>query len=186
EILVRSEGVFAGYYRNEEATRETVDADGWLHSGDVGEFDAEGYLRITDRKKDIIITAGGKNLSPSWIENKLKVSPWVREAIVIGDRRKYVTALIGIELDTVRDWATRQQIAFTTYRDLTEKSEVRRLIQDWVDEVNAELAQVEQVKQFAFLPKELDHEEGELTATQKVKRKAITTMFADLVEGMYR
>ena len=186
EILVRSEGVFPGYYRNEEATRETVDADGWLHSGDVGEFDADGYLRITDRKKDIIITAGGKNVSPSWIENKIKVSPWVREAIVIGDRRKYVTALIGIELDTVRDWATRQQIAFTTYRDLTEKPEVRRLIQDWVDEVNAELAQVEQVKQFAFLPKELDHEEGELTATQKVKRKAITTMFADLVEGMYR
>lgn len=186
EILVRSEGVFAGYYRNEEATRETVDADGWLHSGDVGEFDAEGYLRITDRKKDIIITAGGKNLSPSWIENKLKVSPWVREAIVIGDRRKYVTALIGIELDTVRDWATRQQIAFTTYRDLTEKPEVRRLIQDWVNQVNAELAQVEQVKRIAFLPKELDHEEGELTATQKVKRKAITTMFADLVEGMYR
>ncbi len=185
EILVRSTGVFAGYYRNEEATRETVDSDGWLHSGDVGEFDAEGYLRITDRKKDIMITAGGKNVSPSWIENKLKVSPWVREAIVIGDRRKYLTALIGIELDTVRDWATRQQIPFTTYKDLTEKPEVRRLIQQWVDEVNGELAQVEQVKRFALLPKELDHEEGELTATQKVKRRAITTMFEDLVEGMY-
>jgi long-chain acyl-CoA synthetase len=186
EILIRSSGVFAGYYRNEEATRETVDADGWLHSGDVGEFDAEGYLRITDRKKDIMITAGGKNITPSWIENKLKVSPYVREAIVIGDRRKYVAALIGIELDTVRDWATRKQIAFTTYEDLTTKPEVRTLVQAWVDQVNADLAPVEQVKKFALLPKELDHEDGELTATQKVKRRAIAAMFGDLVEGLYR
>jgi long-chain acyl-CoA synthetase len=186
EILIRSSGVFAGYYRNEEATRETVDAEGWLHSGDVGEFNAEGYLRITDRKKDIMITAGGKNITPSWIENKLKVSPYVREAIIIGDRRKYVAALIGIELDTVRDWATRQQIAFTTYEDLTTKPEVRALVQEWVDAVNADLAPVEQVKKFALLPKELDHEDGELTATQKVKRRAIAAMFSDLVEGLYR
>jgi long-chain acyl-CoA synthetase len=186
EILIRSAGVFAGYYRNEEATRETVDTEGWLHSGDVGAFDAEGYLRITDRKKDIMITAGGKNITPSWIENKLKVSPYVREAIIIGDRRKYVTALIGIELDTVRDWATRQQIAFTTYEDLTTKPEVRTLVQEWVDTVNTDLAPVEQVKKFALLPKELDHEDGELTATQKVKRRAIAAMFSELVEGLYR
>jgi long-chain acyl-CoA synthetase len=186
EILVRSAGVFAGYYRNEAATRETVDEDGWLHSGDVGELDAEGYLRITDRKKDIIITAGGKNISPSWIENRLKCSPWVREAIVIGDRRRYVTALIGIELDTVGDWATRQRIAYTTYKDLSEHPDVRRLIGTWVDEVNTELANVEQVKKFSLLPKALDHEEGELTATQKVKRRAIASRFGDLVESMYR
>ena len=186
EILVKGPGVFAGYYRNEEATRETVDADGWLHSGDVGVFDAEGYLTITDRKKDLIITAGGKNIAPSWIENMLKVSPYVREAIVIGDRRKYVSALIGIELDTVGDWATRQRIPFTTYRDLSERPEVRKLIQEWVDKVNADLAQVEHVKKFALLPKELDHEEGELTATQKVKRRAIASRFGELVDGMYR
>lgn len=186
EILIRSSGVFAGYYRNEAATRDTVDADGWLHSGDIGEFDAEGYLKITDRKKDIMITAGGKNISPSWIENKLKVSPYLREAIVIGDRRKYVAALIGIELDTVRDWATRRQLAFTTYEDLTTKPEVRTLVQEVVDAVNADLAPVEQVKKFALLPKELDHEDGELTATQKVKRRAIAAMFGDLVEGLYR
>ncbi|MBC7897415.1 MAG: AMP-binding protein [Cytophagaceae bacterium] len=186
EILVRSGGVFAGYYRNDDATRETVDAEGWLHSGDVGQLDAEGYLRITDRKKDIIITAGGKNISPSWIENRLKCSPWVREAIVIGDRRRFVTALIGIELDTVGDWATRQRIAYTTYKDLSEHAEVRRLIGTWVDEVNTELANVEQVKKFTLLPKALDHEEGELTATQKVKRRAIASRFEDLVESMYR
>ncbi len=186
EILVRSAAVFPGYYRNPEATAETVDAEGWLHSGDVGELDREGYLRITDRKKDLIITAGGKNISPSWIENRLKCSPWVREAIVIGDRRKYVTALIGIELDTVGDWATRQRVSYTTYRDLSEQASVLRLIADWVDVVNGELAQVEQVKRFVLLPKELDHEEGELTATQKVKRRAIVARFDELVESMYR
>jgi long-chain acyl-CoA synthetase len=186
EILVRSEGVFAGYYKNPEATRATVDAEGWLHSGDVGELDQDGYLQITDRKKDIIITAGGKNISPSWIENLLKVSPYVREAIVIGDRRKYLTALIGIELDTVGDWASRRRLPFTTYKDLSEKPEVVKLIAGVVDQVNAQLAQVEQIKKFALLPKELDHEEGELTATQKVKRRAIAQAFAGLVEGLYR
>jgi long-chain acyl-CoA synthetase len=152
----------------------------------VGELDEDGYLRITDRKKDLIITAGGKNISPSWIENRLKVSPYVREAIVIGDRRRYCTALIGIELDTVGDWATRRRLAFTTYKDLSEQAEVRTLIGEWVDTVNSELANVEQIKRFALLPKELDHEEGELTATQKVKRRAIASRFEDLVEGMYR
>jgi long-chain acyl-CoA synthetase len=186
EVLVRGPGVFAGYYRNPDATRETVDEEGWLHSGDVGELDEDGYLTITDRKKDLIITAGGKNISPSWIENRLKVSPYVREAIVIGDRRRYCTALIGIELDTVGDWAMRQKIAFTTYRDLSERPEVRRLIGAWVEDINGELANVEQIKKFCLLPKELDHEEGELTATQKVKRRAIATRFEELVEGMYR
>jgi long-chain acyl-CoA synthetase len=186
EILVRSEGVFAGYYRNPEATRDTVDEDGWLHSGDVGELDPDGYLRITDRKKDIIITAGGKNISPSWIENLLKVSPYVREAVVIGDRRPYVSALIGIELDTVADWASRRRIAFTTYQDLSSRAEVIELIAGVVDEVNEGLAQVERIKKFTLLPKELDHEEGELTATQKVKRKAIAHLFGGQVESMYR
>ena len=186
EILTRGPGTFAGYFKNEEATRETIDADGWLHTGDVGELDADGFLSITDRKKDIIITAGGKNISPSEIENRLKVSPYVREACVVGDRRKYLTALIGIETDTVGDWATRRNLPFTTYRDLTEKPEVVDLVRQWVDEVNRDLAQVETIKQFRLLPKELDPEEGELTATQKVKRRALEEEFADLIEGMYR
>lgn len=185
EILMRGPAIFMGYFNNEKATRDAIDEEGWLHTGDVGELDGDGYLTITDRKKDILITSGGKNISPSWIENKLKVSPYVRESIVIGDRRKYVTALIGIELDTVGDWATRKGVPFTTYQDLSEKVEVRSLIEEWVEEVNRSLANVEQVKRFALLPKELDHEDGQLTATQKVRRRAITAEFSDMIEGLY-
>jgi long-chain acyl-CoA synthetase len=115
EVLTRSEANFAGYFEDPAATAAALDDEGWLHTGDVGELDESGYLTITDRKKDLIITAGGKNISPSEIENRLKVSPYVREAIVVGDRRKYLTALIGIERDTVGDWATRRQLAYTTY-----------------------------------------------------------------------
>ena len=186
EILVRSAGVFRGYLNNESATRDTVDEQGWLHTGDVGTIDEDGYLKITDRKKDIIITAGGKNISPSEIENRLKVSPFIREAIVIGDRRKYLTALVGIELDTVGAWALRRGVSYTTYSDLTTKAEVLELVRDAVEEANADLAQVETIKRYALLPKELDQEEGELTATMKVKRKAIEAEFAPLIESLYR
>ncbi|HEV2062881.1 MAG TPA: AMP-binding protein [Solirubrobacteraceae bacterium] len=185
EVLTRSAGVFRGYLKNPEATAETVDPDGWLHTGDIGVIDDDGYLTLTDRKKDIIITAGGKNISPSEIENKLKVSPYVREAVVIGDRRKYLVALIGIEEDTVGDWAARRNLPFTTYGDLASKPEVRELIGEWVEEVNSDLAQVETIKKFALLRKELDHEDGELTATQKVKRAAIAQEFADEIEALY-
>ena len=185
EILTRGPHIFVGYFKNEEATAETVDADGWLHTGDVGELDADGYLKITDRKKDIIITAGGKNISPSEIENALKVSPYVREAVVIGDRRKYLTALIGIELDTVGAWATAKRIPYTTYDDLASKDEVHELISGVVDETNTQFAQVETIKKFTLLRKELDADDGELTATQKVKRKAIGERFADEIEAMY-
>jgi long-chain acyl-CoA synthetase len=186
EILLRSPTVFAGYFRNEEATRQTIGPDGWLHTGDVGHIDEGGHLHITDRKKDIIITAGGKNLSPSEIENKLKTSPYIREAAVIGDQRKFVSALIGIELDPVADWAQRKGLAFTTYADLAGKSEVRELVGEEVRKANHDLAQVEQIKAFRLLPKELDHEGGELTATQKVKRNVLVERFSELVEEMYR
>jgi long-chain acyl-CoA synthetase len=186
EILTRGSGTFVGYYRNPEATAETVDSDGWLHTGDVGVIDGDGFLTITDRMKDIIITAGGKNISPSEIENKLKVSPFIREAIVVGDGRKYLTALIGIESDTVGNWATRKQIPYTTYADLSAKPEVEKLIADVVAEANVELAQVETIKAFRLLQKELDQEDGEMTATQKVKRAAIAAEFADLIDSMYK
>jgi len=186
EILTRGAGTFLGYFKNPEATAETIDADGWLHTGDVGEIDEDGFLKITDRKKDIIITAGGKNISPSEIENMLKVSPYVKEAMVVGDGRKHLTALIGIELDTVGNWALQQRIGFTTYADLASKPQVVELVQGVVDEVNTQLAQVETIKQFRLLPKELDQEDGEVTATQKVKRRAVEREFADLIEEMYR
>ncbi|MCU1486342.1 MAG: fadD [Actinomycetia bacterium] len=185
EVLTRSAGNFLGYWGNEAATAEVLDEEGWLHTGDVGTLDADGFLTITDRKKDIIVTAGGKNIAPSEIENRLKVSPFIREAIVVGDRRKFVSALIGIEPDTVADWAGRQQLSFTTFRDLTTKPEVQALVRAAVDGVNAHLAQVEEIKAFRLLPAELDEEEGELTATQKVKRAAIERRYAPLIEEMY-
>ncbi len=185
EILTRSGGVFAGYWRKDEATRQTMTDDGWLRTGDVGEWVDGTHVRITDRMKDIIITAGGKNISPSMIENALKASPYIREAIVLGDGRKYLTALIGIELDTVGEWAQRRRLGYSTYRDLSEKPEVVELVAGIVKEVNARFAQVEQVKEFRLLPKELDHEDGELTATQKVKRSAITRTFGTTVSDMY-
>jgi long-chain acyl-CoA synthetase len=185
EIQTHHPGNFVGYWDKPEATAEALTPDGWLRTGDVGEWVEGTHIKITDRMKDIIITAGGKNISPSEIENALKASPFIKEAIVIGDKRKYLTALIGIELDTVGDWAQRRRLAYTTYRDLTDKPEVRDLVQSAVDEVNARFSSVEGIKRFQFLPKELDHEDGELTATQKVKRSAITDTFGELVESMY-
>ena len=185
EILTRSPAVFAGYLKDPEATAAAVDAEGWLHTGDVGVIDEHGHLTITDRKKDIIITAGGKNVSPSEIENRLKVSPYVREAMVVGDRRSYLVALIGIEADTVGDWAARRGLAFTTYGDLSRKPEVRELVAGWVDQVNQELARPETVKRFALFEKELDHEDGELTATLKVKRRALEQRFEREIEALY-
>jgi long-chain acyl-CoA synthetase len=186
EIQTRHPGVFAGYWRDPDATRRTLDPDGWLHTGDVGEWVDGTHVRITDRMKDIIITAGGKNVAPSEIENALKASPYVKEAVVIGDGRKYLTALIGIELETVGFWAQSRRLTFTTYRDLSEKPEVVALVQGIVDEVNTRFATVEQIKKFRMLPKELDHEDGELTATQKVKRASIVSTFDELVGSMYR
>jgi long-chain acyl-CoA synthetase len=185
EIEIKGEMVMREYWRNPEATSEAIGPDGYLRTGDLGSIDDEGYVSITGRKKDIIITAGGKNIAPSEIENRLKVSPYVREAVVIGDRRKFLVALIGIEGDTVGDWATRRNIGFTTYRDLSSKPEVHALISEWVEQANRDLAQVETIKKFALLPKELDQEEGELTATQKVKRAAIAREFEPLIEGLY-
>lgn len=186
EILTRHPAVFAGYWNLPDATARTIDADGWLHTGDVGEWVDGTHVRIIDRIKDIIITSGGKNISPSEIENSLKTSPFIKEAMVIGDRRRYLTALIGIEFDVVSEWAQRKKIPHTTYRDLSEKPEVVKLIQRAVDATNEKFARVEQIKTFRLLTKELDHEEGELTATQKVKRSVIEEKFSDLIESMYR
>ncbi len=173
EIQTKHPGVFLGYWQDPAATAETFTEDGWLKTGDVGVWVDGTHVKIVDRIKHIIITSGGKNISPSEIENRLKTSPWIKEAMVVGDRRKFLSALIGIELDTVGDWATRKGIPYTTYRDLTEKPQVLELVQQEVNRVNSELASVEQIKRFCMIPKELDHEDGELTATQKLKRNAM-------------
>ena len=183
EILIRHGGVFKGYFKNEEATKETIDEDGWLYTGDVGEMQGR-FIKIVDRKKDIIITAGGKNTSPSEIENTLKVSPFIKDAIVIGDKRKFLSALIAIEFDTVSNWALRKGITHTTYRDLSEKQEVKDLVSKEVIRTNDHTAL--QIRKFEMIPKELDHEEGELTATQKIKRNVLEEQFSDLIESMYK
>ncbi len=185
EIQTKHDGVFKGYWNNPAKTAETFTADGWLMTGDVGEWVDGTHVRIIDRIKHIIITSGGKNISPSEIENSLKTSPYVNEAMVVGEGRKYLTALIGIEMDTVGDWALRRGLPYTTYRDLSEKPEVIELMQGVVDHTNEKFARVENIRKFALLPKELDHEDGELTATQKLKRSAMMDAFGDLVESMY-
>jgi long-chain acyl-CoA synthetase len=185
EIQTKHPGVFKGYWNNPEKTADTFTADGWLRTGDVGVWVDGTHVKIIDRIKDIIITSGGKNISPSEIENRLKTSPYVKEAMVLGDRRNYLAALIGIELDTVGDWAQRRGIPYTTYRDLSEKPEVIELIQKVVDETNEHFARVETIRRFKMIPKELDHEDGELTATQKLKRNAMEAMFSDLIEELY-
>jgi len=185
EILIKHDGVFAGYWNKPEATAATFTEDGYLKTGDVGEWVDGTHVKIVDRMKDIIITSGGKNISPSEIENSLKASPFVKEAMVVGDGRKYVTALIGIELDTVGNWALRKNITYTTYRDLTEKPQVVELVQSIVNDTNEKFSTVEQIKRFRLIPKELDHEDGELTATQKLKRSAMMDMFGELVESLY-
>ncbi|MBW2206555.1 MAG: AMP-binding protein, partial [Deltaproteobacteria bacterium] len=184
EILVKSPSVFKGYYKNPEATAEAL-KDGWLYSGDVGEIDEDGYLKITDRKKDIIVTAGGKNITPQYIENKLKSSIYINDAVVIGDRRKFLSSLIMIDEDNVVKYAQDNKVQFSTYRDLTESPEIIRLIQSELNKVNEELARVEQIKKFTILPKKLYEEDGEVTPTMKVKRKYVNEAFKDLIEGMY-
>ena len=185
EIQVKHDGVFAGYWGKPEQTAATMTDDGWLMTGDVGEWVDGDFVRIIDRIKHIIITAGGKNISPSEIENTLKTSPYINEAMVIGDRRKYLTALIAIELETVGSWALKQNIPYTTYRDLSEKPEVLAMIAKEVERTNEKFARVEGIKKFKLIPKELDHEDGELTATQKLKRSSVEDTFRDLVESMY-
>ncbi len=183
ELLVRGDMVFQGYYKNADATADTV-RDGWLYTGDVV-AEQDGRVRIVDRLKDIMITAGGKNLTPSEIENAVKGSPYVKECIVIADGRKFVSALIQLEFDTVGKWAESRRIAFTHFRSLAETAEVRELVQQEVLRANAGLAPVSQIKRFHLLTKELDHDDGEVTATMKVRRASIYRTYAKEIEMLY-
>jgi len=185
ELIFRSGGVFQGYYRDPEATAKTI-KNGWLYSGDVGRLTEDGHLKITDRKKDIIITSGGKNISPQEIENEFKASPYIKDAVVIGDGRKYLTALILVEYDNVGKWAEDNHIAYTTFKDLSQKPEVFELVSQITKEVNKKFAQVETIKKFTILDKELDQDDDELTATQKVRRKIIEEKYKDVITKMYK
>ena len=185
EILVRGPGMFAGYWKNKEATEQAVQ-DGWFHTGDVAEKLANGHFRIIDRKKDIMVTSGGKNISPSEIENLLKGSSYISEAVLFADGRKFPSALIEIDFDTVADWARHHGIVYTGFTSLAHHPRVVELIGSEIEKSNVQLARVEQIKKFRIIPKELDPEEGDTTPTRKVKRKHIYTLFRDLVEDMYR
>ncbi len=185
EVLIGGPLVFCGYLHNPEATANTIDEEGWLHTGDIGSIDEEGFLSITGRKKEIIITSGGKNLSPEKIENALKTSPYIKEAIAIGDQRKFISALVQIEYDTVGDWATRRKLPYTSFADLASKEDVVKLVDDEIRKANELLARVEQVRSFRLLSKELNQDDGELTATQKVRRREIHKKYGELIESMY-
>lgn len=186
EIQVRGPNVFKGYLNLPEKTAETISPDGWLHTGDVGVIDADGYLRITDRMKDIIITAGGKNITPSELENELKFSPYVTDAVVIGDARPYLTVIIMIDQENVEKYAQDHDVPFSNYASLTRATEVQALIQAEVDRVNKRFARVEQIKKFFLLDTQLSAEDEELTPTMKLKRKLVQQKYADRIEAMYR
>jgi long-chain acyl-CoA synthetase len=185
EVLVRGPLVFAGYHKEPEATRQTVDEDGWLRTGDIGRLDDDGYLYIIDRKKHIIITAGGKNITPSEFENQLKFSPYITDAVVVGDRRPYLTCLVMIDHDNVEKYAQDHDVPFTNFTSLCRTREVRELIQAEVDKVNAGFARVEQIKRFSLIEHKLTAEDEELTPTMKLKRKLVNEKYRPLIEAMY-
>ena len=186
EILVRGPNVFKGYLNLPEKTAEAFDAEGWLHTGDVGVVDDEGFFRITDRMKDIIITAGGKNITPSELENELKFSPYITDAVVIGDRRPYLVVIIMIDQENVEKFAQDADVPFSNYASLTRAPEVQALIQSEIDRVNQKYARVEQIKKFFLLDTQLTAEDEELTPTMKLKRKLVEKKYAERIEAMYR
>jgi long-chain acyl-CoA synthetase len=185
ELMVRGKNVFMGYLNQPEKTAETIRPDGWLHTGDVGVVDADGYYRITDRMKDIIITAGGKNVTPSELENDLKFSPYITDAVVVGDKRPYLTVIVMIDQENVEKYAQDADVPFSNYASLTRAAEVQQLIQAEIDRVNKKFARVEQIKKFWLLDTQLSAEDDELTPTMKLKRKLVERKYAGRIDAMY-
>jgi long-subunit acyl-CoA synthetase (AMP-forming) len=177
--------VFLGYYKNEEATRETLDAQGWIHSGDVGEIDGEGFLRITDRKKELIITAGGKNIAPQYLEGQLKQIPAVSQAVAIGDRRPYVVALVTLDPARLLAEAAKAGSSARTPEEAARCSKFKAYLDGQVEALNERLARYETIKRVAVLPRELTVEAGELTPTLKLKRRAIHELHKATIEALY-
>jgi len=184
EILLKGPHVFLGYYKNAERTSQTI-VDGWLHTGDVGRMDGDGFVTITDRMKDIIITAGGKNITPSEIENQLKFSPYISDAVVIGDQRKYLSCLIMIDHETVAQFAQEHNVPFTNFASLCRAREVQDLIWDEIERVNKQFARVETIKKFRLIEQLLTAEDEELTPTMKLKRTFVNRKYKDVIDSMY-
>jgi long-chain acyl-CoA synthetase len=184
ELLIKGDNIFQGYYRNDDASFGAI-VDGWLHTGDLGSIDEDGYVYITGRKKDIIITAGGKNLTPANLENDLKQARWVSQAVMHGDRRPYPVMLIALDEEEIVPWAKEHGIEDTSIAALAENDEVRALIQGELDKANAKYAQVEQIKRFFILDHDLSQETGELTPTLKVKRNVVNEKYADRFDALY-
>lgn len=187
EILVKANDIFEGYWKAPEATQKVLDEEGWLHTGDVGEWTPEGNLKIVDRVRDIIVTSGGKTLSPTYIENALRSSAYISEAVIVGHNRKYISALIEIDFETVAGWARINNISYTGFTSLSQHPEILKLVGAEIDKSNQNLARVEQIKDFRVLPKELDPEEEDepITPTRKIKRELMYKKFQDLVDSMY-
>jgi long-chain acyl-CoA synthetase len=185
EILAKGPNIMLGYYKDEEMTRQTVDTDGWLHTGDIGEFTAEGFLRITDRKKEIFKTSGGKYVAPQVMENKLKASRFIEQVMVIGENRNFPAALVVPEFNFLRDYCERKGIPFNSREQVIEDQRIRDRIFQEVAEANAGLGQWEQVKRIELLPQEWTIDGGELTPTLKLRRKQIMAKYNALVEGIY-
>jgi long-chain acyl-CoA synthetase len=184
EILIRGECVFLGYYKNPEATAMMLE-DGWLHTGDAGLLDEHGHLVVIDRLADVLRLADGSRLSPALIENKLKFSPYIREAVVIGEDRPYIVALIQIDMGTVANWAESNRLPFTTFKDLSHKPEISQLIAREIARVNQDLPKVAQIRRFALFEKELHADDEEMTRTQKVRRATVNMKYADMIEALY-
>ena len=184
EILAKGPSVFQGYYEDPEATSETL-TDGWLHSGDAGYIDARGHLVVIDRLKDVMVLSDGTTFSPQFIENKLKFSPYVSEAVVFGGDEPFVSGIVSIDFENTGQWAEKNQIAYTTYTDLSQKSSVYRLIRTHVEAVNRDVPPAARIRRFLLLHKELDADDAELTRTRKVRRRFITTRFEDLIRALF-
>jgi long-chain acyl-CoA synthetase len=185
EVLVRGRGIFKGYFRNEEATREVIDPDGWFHTGDAGFIDPRGHLVIIDRAKDVGALADGTPFAPQFVENKLKFSPYIREAVAFGHERPSVTAMIAIDLGTVGSWAERRGLAYTSYTDLAQKPEVRELIREEIGKCNHTLPEATRIRRFLLLTKDLDADDAEVTRTRKVRRRFVAEKYAAVIDGLY-